>query len=374
MIYRDFDGIKLSALGMGTMRFPVIGGDDSVIDVAQVKEMVDYCMANGVNYYDTAWVYHMGNAEVVLGDLLNAYPRDSFYIADKFPGFADEYFDDLNALFEKQLEKCKVEYFDFYLLHNINAATIDRFMKPEVKEFFAKQKENGRIKHLGFSTHADYNDFCRFLDMYGDIVEFCQIQLNWFDWNFQDAKAKVDKLNEIGLPIWVMEPQRGGCLINYVKENHDSLSALRPEETDPGWSFRFLQSIPTVKVVLSGMSNLEQVKQNIEIFSTDAPLNEDEKQALFDIAADMTNSKTVPCTACRYCTGYCPMGLNIPHFVAIYNDTMVAGISGDGVHIRDAYTDDKLPSACLGCGACVAACPQNIQIPDIMTFFTEKYL
>ncbi len=358
---------------MGTMRYPTIDGDESKVDMVQTKAMVDFAIASGVNYFDTAYMYHRGTAENVIGKCLKNYPRESFFLADKFPGFQDENFTRISDIFEEQLKKCQVEYFDFYLLHNVSKPSIDNFLKPQVREYFLEQKANGRIRHFGFSCHAEYDDFCRFLDAYGDIMEFCQIQLNWFDWNYQDARLKVAKLNEMDIPIWVMEPQRGGKIIQYLEPYADKLKAARPNETVPGWSFRFLQSIPGVTMILSGMSNIEQVKQNIATFETDDPLNDEERQLLLDIAEELIAKKTVPCTACQYCTSYCPLELNIPDFIKIYNDTQLNGRSMAGLRIKENLPAEKLPSACLSCGACASVCPQSIQIPDIMKFLTEKY-
>ena len=278
MIYKDFQDLKLSALGMGAMRLPVMDGDDSRIDEAAAKEMVAYAMEQGVNYYDTAWGYHDGNSELVMGRALKEYPRDSFYLATKFPGYDLSNMDKVEEIFEKQLEKCQVEYFDFYLFHNVCEMNIDAYLdeKYGIYDYLMKQKENGRIRHLGFSAHGSYDVMKRFLEKYGKSMEFCQIQLNYLDWSFQDAKAKVELLKKYNIPVWVMEPLRGGRLANLTEEEEAKLKAMRPDEGTPAWAFRFLQSIPEVTVVLSGMSNLEQMKDNIHTFQEDKPLSEEE--------------------------------------------------------------------------------------------------
>ncbi len=212
MIYKNFQNLKLSALGMGAMRLPVFNGDDSEIDEATTKEMVAYAMEQGVNYYDTAWGYHDGNSESVMGKILKEYPRERFYLATKFPGYDLSNMTKVEEIFEKQLEKCQVEYFDFYLFHNVCEMNIDAYLdeKYGIYEYLMKQKANGRIRHLGFSAHGSYEVMKRFLEKYGTSMEFCQIQLNYLDWSFQDAKAKVKLLKEYHIPVLVMEPLRGG--------------------------------------------------------------------------------------------------------------------------------------------------------------------
>ena len=231
MIYREFQGLKLSALGMGAMRLPVMDGDDSRIDEEAAKAMVDYAMSQGVNYYDTAWGYHGGQSELVMGRSLKKYPRDSFYLATKFPGYDLSNMDKAEEIFEKQLEKCGVEYFDFYLFHNVCEMNIDAYLDPKygIHEYLMRQKENGRIRHLGFSAHGSCDVMRRFLEAYGKDMEFCQIQLNYLDWKFQDAENKVKLLDEYHIPVWVMEPLRGGKLASLAAEDEAKLTALRPE-------------------------------------------------------------------------------------------------------------------------------------------------
>ena len=243
MIYKDFKGMKLSALGMGAMRLPVIDGKDSQVDFEETKKMVDHAMKNGINYYDTAWGYHEGNSETVMGKALSSYPRDSFFLADKFPGYDLGNMDKVGSIFEKQLEKCGVEYFDFYLFHNVCEMNIDSYTdeKYGIMEYLMKQKRSGRIRHLGLSVHGSRSVLERFLDAYGSEMEFCQIQLNYMDWEFQKAKEKVELLNERNIPIWVMEPLRGGQLASLDAAFEENLKALRPYETVPAWrsdSFR----------------------------------------------------------------------------------------------------------------------------------------
>ena len=373
MVYREYQDLKLSALGMGAMRLPVLDGDDSRIDEAAACQMVDYAMEHGINYYDTAWGYHNGNSELVMGRALAKHPRESFYLADKFPGYDLSNMDKVEEIFEKQLEKCGVEYFDFYLFHNVCELNINQYLDRSygTYAYLLEQKKNGRIRHLGFSAHGSCEVIERFLEAYGEAMEFCQLQINYLDWDFQEARKKVELLRKHGIPVWVMEPLRGGSLASLKPEHEARLRALRPDETMPAWAFRFLQSIPDVTVTLSGMSNLEQLKQNIATFETDKPLNETEMATLLSIAEEMVKKIALPCTACRYCTSHCPQGLNIPSLLALYNEHAFSNGGFIAPMAVSAIEEDKRPNACIGCRSCEAVCPQQIKISEAMADFSK---
>ena len=374
MIYRDFCGKKLSALGMGCMRLPVTDEKNSSIDKSATREMIDYAIKNGVNYFDTAWGYHDGESENIVGEILSEYPRDSFYIATKFPGYDVSNMTKVEEIFEEQLKKCRVDYFDFYMFHNVCESNIEEYLDRQygIYDYLMKQKENGRIRHLGFSTHGTLDTMKRFIDAYGKDMEFCQIQLNWIDWKMQNAKAKVEMLKEQGIPVWVMEPVRGGKLATLEEEYANELRTLRPDATPAEWSFRFLQSIPEVVVTLSGMSDMKQLIENIATYGEEKPLSEKETEKLFSVADAMTSKTTLPCTACRYCTTHCPMGLDIPNLIDLYNEHVYSGGGFLAPMAIDSLPDDKKPSACLSCRACEAVCPQNIKISEMMSDFVEK--
>lgn len=374
MIYREFQGEKLSALGMGAMRLPVVDGDDARIDEAAAAAMVDYAMAHGVNYYDTAWGYHNGNSELVMGRALARYPRESYFLADKFPGYDLSNMDKVESIFEKQLEKCGVEYFDFYLFHNVCEMNIDAYLDPKygIFDYLTAQKKAGRIRHLGFSAHGSYAVMKRFLEAYGSEMEFCQIQLNYLDWKFQGAKEKVELLQEYNIPVWVMEPLRGGKLASLAPADEEKLQALRPQEGIPAWAFRFLQSIPAVTVTLSGMSNMEQMQANIRTYETEQPLNENEMQTLLNIADAMVGKIALPCTACHYCVSHCPQGLDIPNLLALYNEHCFTDGGFIAPMALSAVPEDKRPNSCIGCRSCEAVCPQQIRISEAMADFARK--
>ena len=374
MIYKAFQDLKLSALGMGCMRLPVVDGKDDQVDQAAVEEMVAYAMSNGVNYYDTAWGYHSGNSELAIGKALAAYPRESFYLADKFPGYDLSNMDKVADIFEAQLKKCQVEYFDFYLFHNVCEMNIDAYLDPKygILDYLLEQKKNGRIRHLGFSCHGAMPVLKRFLEAYGEHMEFCQLQLNYVDWTFQGCKEKVELLEEYHIPVWVMEPLRGGRLAIVTQEEGAVLKKLRPQESIPAWAFRFLQTIPGVVVTLSGMSDLEQTRANLETFSTEAPLSDGEWEALLALGRSMTGPAALACTACRYCVSHCPQGLDIPDLLALYNEHRFTGGGFIAPMALSAIPKDKQPSACIGCRSCEAVCPQQLKISEAMADFTTR--
>ena len=368
MIYKKFKEEKLSLLGFGTMRLPL--DTDGKVDETQVEAMVKYAMNHGVNYFDTAYPYHDGESERIIGRILSKYPRESFYLADKFPGH--QIFDDYTPerFFEEQLERCQVEYFDFYLLHNVYEKSIHTYKNPDWKivDYLLEQKKNGRIKHLGFSTHGSMEIMKEIIEYCQGELEFCLIQLNYLDWTLQGAKEKYEMLESMGIPVWVMEPVRGGKLAKLSQEEESVLRAKRPEESTPAWAFRFLQDLPNVHMVLSGMSAMEHMADNVKTFEEYKPLSEEERQLLFDFAEDMKTS--VPCTSCQYCVAGCPKGLDIPKLISIYNELKYMPTVNASMRI-EAMDTDKQPGACISCGKCTRVCPQGIKIPEIMKELPE---
>lgn len=372
MIYRNFRDIKLSGLGLGMMRLPVVDGDDAQVDEAAAAEIIDYAYKNGINYFDTAWGYHEGNSELVAGRCLSKYPRESFYLASKFPGYDPANMGKVEEIFEAQLQKCQTPYFDFYLFHNVYEGNIDDYLDPKfgIMEYLLKQKENGRIRHLGFSAHGSVAVIQRFLDAYGEQMEFCQLQLNYMDWHFQGAKEKVELVQKAGIPVWVMEPLRGGKLAKASEAVTATLKKIRPDERIPAWAFRFLQSIPGVTMVLSGMSSMEQLKANMETWQEDKPLTETEFDTLVALADEETRKGGLPCTACHYCTSHCPQSLPIPELIALYNEHKITGGGFIAPMAVASMPAEHHPSNCIGCRSCEQVCPQRIKISEMMTDFT----
>ncbi len=369
MIYQDFHGIRLSQLGFGTMRLPV--REDQSIDEEQVAAMTALAMEQGVNYFDTAWPYHSGNSETVIGRVLRDYPRESYYLADKYPGhqIAERY--DVQDIFERQLKKCGVEYFDFYLLHNVYESSIAVYEDAQwqIIPYLLEQKKQGRIRHLGFSSHANLPAFEAFLARHAHELDFCQIQLNYLDWTLQNAKEKCELLNRYGLPIWVMEPVRGGKLANLPQALGAQLRALRPDASDASWALRWVQQQPGVTMILSGMSNLAQMQDNLRTFAQPQPLDEQELAVLMQIAEQLKDA--VPCTACRYCCDGCPQGIDIPAMLRMLNDVRFLP-STTAIMALDSLAQSQRPQACIGCGACAAICPQKIDVPGCLAELSER--
>ena len=372
MIYKDFQGMKLSNLGMGCMRLPVVDGNDAVVDQAAVEEMVALAMERGVNYYDTAWGYHSGNSELSIGRALASYPRDKFCLANKFPGYDLSNMGKVEEIFEAQLKKCQVDYFDFYLFHNVCEMNIDAYLDPRhgILDYLLEQKKSGRIRHLGFSCHGAMPVLKRFLEAYGEHMEFCQLQLNYIDWTFQSGKEKAALLAQYHIPVWVMEPLRGGRLARLSEEESAPLKALNPRQSAPAWAFRFLQSIPGVVVILSGMSDLDQLRDNLSTFEVEEPLTDREREILLTLGREMTDPKALACTACRYCTSHCPQGLDIPHLLSLYNEHRFTGGGFIAPMALSAIPQDKQPSACIGCRSCEAVCPQQLKISEALADFS----
>ena len=365
MIYSEFQDKKLSLLGFGAMRLPV---KNDQIDQDMVEKMVRYGMERGVNYFDTAYPYHGGMSERVMGKILSQYPRESYYLADKFPGHMILESYDPKTLLEEQLRRCNVEYFDFYLLHNVYEESVERYLDPDlgIMEYLKEQKRNGRIRHLGFSTHGRLDMMKEFLEKYGQDMEFCQIQLNYLDWTLQDAKEKYDLLTSYNIPVWVMEPVRGGKLANFQDPR---LMVRRPDATTASWGFRFLQRLPNVKMILSGMSNMDHMMDNVATFDQRQPLNQEETDLLLQLAEEMKNA--IPCTGCRYCCDGCPVGLDIPAMMSICSDIRFAPVV-NSVMVIEALPEDKKPSACIACGKCTKVCPQGIDSPAVMKELAQR--
>ena len=372
MVHKKFQNLELSGLGLGMRRLPVVDGDDSRVDETAAAEMIDCAYQSGINYFDTAWGYHNGNSELVAGKLLGRYPRESYFLASKFPGYDLANMDKVGEIFERQLEKCQTHYFDFYLFHNVYEGNIDAYLEPKygILDYLLKQKENGRIRHLGFSAHGSVEVIQRFLDAYGAHMEFCQLQLNYMDWHFQNAQEKVELLNKAGIPVWVMEPLRGGKLAKASEGLTAAMKSMRPEETVPGWAFRFLQGLPGVTMVLSGMSNMEQLKSNIETWKTDAPLSREEFDALVKYTDEEVKSAGLPCTACHYCTSHCPKELPIPELIALYNEHKATGGGFIAPMAVGSMPEEKRPASCVGCRSCEQVCPQQIKISEMMSEFS----
>ena len=365
MIFKPFKDISLSRLGMGNMRLPQrFDLPENPIDREKGREMIDLIMKSGVNYYDTAYVYNGGDSERFLGEILADYDRDSYYLATKFNYGANP---DYKAVFEEQLKRCNTDHFDFYLLHAVGDGNYQDYIKCGCIEYFKELKKQGKIKYLGFSAHASHEVLRKFSDL--EKWDFTQIQLNYYDWLFGGAKGEYEILAERNVPVIVMEPVRGGRLASLTPEAEAVLKEAHPDWSIASWAFRWVKRLPQVQVVLSGMSNMEQVRDNLNTFSDDRALTDEEEKLLFK-ACDMFKSQIqVPCTGCRYCCDNCPSQIDIPKIMTVCNDYRINGEWAlHGLRDRDKPT----PKDCLGCGECTKHCPQGIDIPALMSEMREK--
>lgn len=363
-----FQNERVPALGMGCMRLPVVEGDNSVIDEAATERLIARAMEQGITYFDTAWGYHGGNSERVMGRLLKAYPRESFLLATKFPGYSREALSKKEETFQTQLDKCQTEYFDFYLLHNVSETNVDQYLDEQygLVPYLLEEKRRGRIRHLGFSSHGTIATLERFLRETGEAMEFCQIQLNFLDWELQNAAGKVAFLNRKGLPVWVMEPLRGGRLLKLDEQQQTILKAANEHHSLPEWAFRYVKGVEGVTVTLSGMGTEQEILENSRIFSDEATLTETEQTAVQAVTRSLLQADLVPCTACCYCLENCPKGLQIPWLLELYNEQKYGKREQYAPYAMAAVAEEKKPTACIGCRACERDCPQGIPIAAIL--------
>lgn len=361
MIYKSFQDIALSRLGMGNMRLPVQGGKSGApIDRIRAQEIIDYAMENGINYYDTAYVYHGGESEKFLGEAMKKYPRESYHLATKYLVFANP---DYKAVFEEQLERLQTDYIDFYLIHGISDDIYQSYMENGCIEYFLEQKKAGRIRYLGFSAHASVETLTKAADHHQ--WDFAQIQLNYFDWKYGSAAKEYKALEERNIPIMVMEPVRGGRLAALSSEAEEMLKAAHPDWSMASWAMRFAKRLPQVQVILSGMSNMEQIRDNIRTFQEPEGLTDADAELLMRACEAFKKQISVPCTSCRYCCDDCPMKIDIPAYLDVYNSYKTDG--SWALKRMDNIESEGKPSDCIGCGACAGRCPQSIRIPEIMS-------
>ena len=366
MQYTDFAGERISRLGMGNMRLPVYedGDNKGKIDYDKAAQIIDALYKGGVNYYDTAYVYHNGESESFLGRCMKRYPRESYHLATKFHCLANH---DFKAVFEEQLKRLDTDYIDYYLLHAIGDNTADEYLTGGALDFFREQKRLGRIRHLGFSFHASLETLARVIA--ANDWDFAQIQLNYMDWTIYKSKEQYEMLTEAGIPVVVMEPVRGGRLATLTPETEAELHAVHPDWSTPSWAFRFVMGLDNVHVVLSGMSTLEQAQDNLNTFTNGDKLTEEETSLLMDVCERFKKQVSVPCTGCRYCTEDCPMGIDIPAMMEVYNKFKLNGRFA----VKAIEKSEHNATECIACGLCASICPQHIEIPKIMSELKETY-
>ena len=387
-------GEQISLLGFGMMRLPN--------NQEEVDRLVDFAIAHGVNYFDTAPMYMGGQSEVLTGNTLSRFPRDKYFVATKMSNQNRRLwsYDESRRLYETSLQKLKVDYIDYYLLHGIGGGMDSlkgRFLDNGILDFLLKEREAGRIKHLGFSYHGDVRDFDWLLDHQDEYHwDFVQIQMNFLDWRHAsmrggrrsdaDAEYLYGKCEKTGVQCVVMEPLRGGAFGRMAKELTDQLQAVRPDDSTARWAFRWVGSYPNILTTLSGMNRMDHLEENVKTFSPLENCTEAENQLLASIADQMSGFPTIPCTTCEYCMP-CPYGVNIPANFAYYNDAVTEHIlplpdskAADFAQrkeqflegYRKALPDEKTwARACQDCGECLSKCPQQIRIPNQMARIVE---
>lgn len=363
---RRFKDTEISLLGLGTMRLPcktpLKRESNPLIDYKKGQELVDYAYNHGVNYYDTAYMYHVGKSEKFIGSALKKYPRESYFLADKLPIWLCPKKSDMEKVFAKQLERTGADYFDFYLLHSLDKSNFDKCEKFGAYEFVQKKREEGKIKNIGFSFHGTVEDLKRIVAAHK--WDFAQIQMNYLDWKNQDAKTQYEILTEAGIPIIVMEPVRGGKLAEVDSDIADMFKKVRPDKSIASWAISFVASHSNVLTILSGMNSLEQLEDNISTLTDFIPFSESEYKTCENACAMLNKSDVIPCTGCDYCAD-CPQGVKISSIFDVYNKFKKNEISKDEA-IAQYSKIDVNASACVNCGKCATHCPQSINIPDKM--------
>ncbi|NLO49178.1 MAG: 4Fe-4S dicluster domain-containing protein [Clostridiales bacterium] len=362
-------GENIKKLGFGLMRLPMIGGMDGDIDIAQVKDMVDLFMAKGFTYFDTAYGYANGKSEAAAKTaLVDRYPRESFQLATKLPAWAGpKTADEAKQMFWTSLERTGAGYFDFYLLHNCGGGRTAVFDNFGIWDYVRELKQKGFVKHIGFSFHDTADELDRILTAHPD-MEFVQLQLNYGDWESGSVQSR--KCYEVALkhnkPIIIMEPVKGGSLANLPDRVGNILKEADPKASQASWAIRFAASLDNVITVLSGMSTLEQMKDNLSYMENFKPLNAEEKTVVEKARQILMDIPQVPCTSCAYCVEGCPQGIHIPQMFDAMNrylvyDDLNAAKFACGL---EQMFGSKKASECIACGACEAVCPQKIQIID----------
>lgn len=383
-VARHYEGVSL--LGYGCMRWPTYKAEDGKqkIDQQKVNDLVDYAISHGVNYFDTAPVYLEGESERATAEALSRYPRSSYLLATKLSNFGDWTYESSRQMFQRSLEIFNTGYVDYYLLHSIgSAADFDRrFASTGIMDYLLKEREQGRIRNLGFSFHGAREGFDELMALHSKYHwDFVQIQMNYVDWAHAGARNTnaqylYTKLNEMDIPIVIMEPLRGGRLADLPAAISDKMKAREPSRSLSSWAFRFVGSFPRVMCVLSGMTYMEHLEDNVKTFSSFKPLNSEEMNFLAEVADQLESYPLIRCTACQYCMP-CPYGLNIPAIFKFYNDNVNAGTyvssreQEDYARVRRNYLraynksiePDRQADHCIGCGKCARECPQHIAIP-----------
>ena len=372
---KKFKNLNISVIGFGLMRLPQKDGE---IDIDKVQKMVDYAMEHGINYYDTAWFYHGGKSELAAGIVLKKHPRDSFYLADKLPLRLLETKEQVLIFFNEQLRRCQVDYFDFYLAHNINKGEWETLKKCNVYEQLLQKKKEGKIKYLGFSIHDTPELLEEVINTYK--WDFVQLPINLIDWEKTDssgwygvnAKKQYEIATKAGIPVVVMNPLKGGQLSTLNKAAVELLKKENPDASPSSWSLRYVASLENVFCVLSGMTEMEHMVDNVNTFINFKPLTEKEQKVLANAIAVYKSSGAITCTYCQYCTG-CPVGIDIPKNFNIYNQYKADGKKEIFIAAYESIKEENRADKCISCGICKPKCPQKLDIPALLKNVAEQY-
>ncbi len=367
------DGIEISRLGLGNMRLPVktpIKREaNPMIDYAKGQMLVDLAYESGVNYFDTAYMYHAGKSEKFIGSALKKYPRDSYYIADKLPVWMCASKKDMERIFNKQLSRCDVDYFDFYLLHALDGKAWAKCEKFGAVDFVEQKRKEGKVKYFGFSFHGTIDELKTIVNAHK--WDFAQIQLNYLDWKNQRADEQYQILTDAGIPVVIMEPVRGGKLADPPKNVKELFHNYDSSKSYASWAIRFAATHENVLTVLSGMNAPEQMRDNINSLTDFKPLNEKELKLCANAAGLMNKNDVIPCTGCDYCANYCPQEVKISTVFSVYNDYKNGEATLDAA--KEAYSKiDINASSCINCKSCESHCPQSITIADMMQNTVKK--
>ena len=362
-------GCEISRLGYGGMRFPKNGDE---VDVEEAVKLLRKAYDMGVNYFDTAVVYHKGESEKIFGKAFEIYDRSSYYLADKMSIWVCKDEQEMKDLFERQLKTLKTDYIDFYLVHSLNRNHYQKVKEFHCGEFLQEMKRQGKIKHLGFSFHDTYPVFTQILNDYD--WDFVQIQLNYLDWQNQGAEQLYRELEKRNLPCMVMEPVRGGYLATLDEQRAKPFLEMEPNRSIASWAIRWVESLPQVTVVLSGMSDMAQLEDNVAMMTNFEPMNEKELEAVAKVVEEIRKVNDIPCTGCRYCMD-CPMGVDIPEIFAIYSRLKIFGKDKSFVEdYKEVMENGNGAEHCVGCQQCMNHCPQSIEIPDKLAMIHRLYL
>lgn len=360
---------EIKKLGFGLMRLPYSESEEwGHVDLEKTRQMIDAYIAEGFSYFDTAWVYHSGFSEKIFGELVaKRYPREKFQVTSKMPVWELKQHEDLLRIFEIQLKNCCVDYFDWYFLHSLETHNYAVAEKFNGFDFLKKMKSEGKIKHIGFSFHGNAELLDEILKKHPE-TELVQLQINYIDWESENVQSR--KCYEVAMKhkksVSIMEPVKGGSLANPTEDVKKIFRSYNPNASIASWAVRYAASLENILVVLSGMSNMEQLKDNMSYMKNFVPLNDEEKSIIETAANLIKNTTAIACTACRYCTDGCPKKINIPRYFELYNEAKRYGVNNFKWHYNEEKKHSGMPTDCIKCRVCEKHCPQKLEIADLL--------